>query len=400
MAPLYDFIAINKSNKRVNGILKANTELDLLTELQSNGYTVTKIKEKKEEKPLFQKKIPLKEMSMFCRQLGTMISVGVPIIHSINIIEEQTKNKRFKDILSKVSGDLSVGNTLYQSFVKHDVFFPPLFTKMIRAAEMGGNLENSMQMLAETFHKDLLVNKRIKSALTYPVIVLILAVVLVTLLIIFVLPIFVDMFKGMNVPIPFLTRVLLGIKDFFVSFGLYLLILFSFGGYGLFRWMKSENGREKVDIFLYRIPVIREILRKMAAYRFSQTLQDLYASGVPIESGLETVSDVINNKYVSNALKDVISDVRRGGGITESLEKTKVFPDLLISMVRIGEETGDMETMLGEVSSYSQYELEQGISQFISIIEPLLIVFIGIFVGAIIISVILPMYESMSQINK
>lgn len=400
MAPMYDFTAINKNNSRISGILKANSELDLLTELQGNGYTVTKIREKREEKPFFQKKISLREMSLLCRQLSTMVRVGVPILQALNTIEQQTQNKLLKSILSKVAGDLSVGTTLSRAFEKHDQYFPPLFTKMLRAAEKGGNLENSLALLADTFNKDYLVNKRVKSALTYPIVVLVVAIALVIFLMVFILPIFVDMFKGMDVPLPLLTRMLLGMKDFFTSFGLYLLILLAFGGYWLYKWMKTDQGKEKVDEFLFKIPVVKGIIQKMAAYRFSQTLRDLYASGVPIESSLHTVAQVIGNTYVSKHLKDVIADISRGTGITDALQKTHVFPDLLISMVRIGEETGDMETMLGEVSSYSQYELEQGISQFVSLIEPLMIVFIGVFVGLIVISVVLPMYESMSQIGQ
>lgn len=400
MAPLYDFTAINKNNKRVSGILKASNELDLLTELHSNGYTVTRVREKKEEKPFLQRRIKLKEMSMFCRQLGTMVRVGVPIIHSINTIKEQSDDKRFQGILDKVAGDLSVGNTLSRSFEKHERFFPPLFTKMIRAAEAGGNLEGALNMLAETFEKDYLVNRRVRGALTYPSVVLGFAIVMVTFLIIFILPIFVDMFKGMNVPIPFLTRMLLGIKDFVASFGLYISIALFFAIYGIYKWIRTEKGREKVDIFLYRIPIVKGILQKMAAYRFSQTLRDLFASGVPIESALQTVADVINNKVVSKAIREAINDVSRGTGITEALEKTGVFPDLLITMVRIGEETGDMETMLGEVSSFSQYELEQGINQLVSLIEPIMVIAVGVLVGGIVISIILPMYEGMSQIGK
>lgn len=396
MAPMYDFTAINKNNSRISGILKANSELDLLTELQGNGYTVTKIREKREEKPFFQKKISLREMSLLCRQLGTMVRVGVPILQALNTIEQQTENKLLKSILSKVAGDLSVGMTLSQAFEKHDQYFPPLFTKMLRAAEKGGNLDSSLGLLAETFNKDYLVNKRVKSALTYPIVILVVAIILVIFLMAFILPIFVDMFKGMNVPLPLLTRIMLGIKDFFVSFGLYLLVPIAFGGYWFFQWMKTDKGKETVDEFLFKIPIVKGILQKVASYRFSQTLRDLYASGVPIESSLHTVAQVIGNKHISNALREVIADISRGTGITDALEKAHVFPDLLISMVRIGEETGDMETMLGEVSSYSQYELEQGINQAVSLIEPLMIVFIGVFVGAIVISVILPIYESMS----
>jgi len=399
MAPMYDFTAINKNNSRISGILKANSELDLLKELQGNGYTVTKIREKKEEKPFFQKKISLKEMAMLCRQLGTMVRVGVPILQALNTIERQTDNKLLKNILSKVAGELSVGTTLSTAFEKHDQYFPPLFTKMLRVAEKGGNLENSLALLAETFNKDYLVNKRIKSALTYPIVVLVVAIALVIFLMVFILPIFVDMFKGMDVPLPLLTRILLGIKDFFVSFGLYLLILLGFAGYFLFQWIKTDKGKETIDELLLKIPIVKGILQKVAAYRFSQTLRDLYASGVPIESSLQTVSQVIGNKYISKHLQEVIADIGRGTGITEALEKADIFPDLLISMVRIGEETGDMETMLGEVSNYSQYELEQGINQFVSLIEPLMIIFIGVFVGMIVISVILPIYESMSQIG-
>ena len=271
---------------------------------------------------------------------------------------------------------------------------------MIRAAETGGNLENSLGMLAETFQKDFLVNKRVKSALTYPSVVLGFALVMLTFLIIFILPTFVDMFKGMNVPIPFLTRVLLGIEGFVVSFGIYILIGLFFAVYGIYKWIKTEKGREKVDIFLYRIPIIKGILQKMAAYRFSQTLRDLFSSGVPIESALGTVAEVINNKVISNAIRAAINDVSQGIGITEALDKTGVFPDLLITMVRIGEETGDMETMLGEVSSYSQYELEQGINQLVSLIEPVMVIGVGFLVGGIVISIILPLYEGMSQIGK
>lgn len=400
MGQIYEFLARSQNGDRVKGRIEANSKINVIRSLQDNGYFPTHIEEKKEERPLFQRKVPLKELVLVCRQLGTMVRTGVPIIQAIQTIKKQIKNKRLGEILDSVIRDIANGDTLAEAFHKHQQYFPLLFIKLLFAAEASGNLDEVLHTLAESFQKEIKLRSKLKNAFTYPTFILIFAIIMITGLIIFVLPTFVSMFKNTGVELPFITRVLIGMNQFFAQNGWFVLMGLMIILFLVIRWGKSEAGRNKVDYLVCQLPIIGDMLNKHVTFRFSLTLYDLQSSGVLIEKSLQIVSEVITNSYFSKKIQMVREQVIKGSSIANALEQSGIFPHVLVSMVRIGEESGELDTMLKDVSEYSQDELDQKISETTAFIEPLLLIVVGLFIGLAIIGILLPMYDGMMNIGK
>lgn len=400
MSQIYEFLARSQNGKRIKGHMEANSKITVIRNLQENGYIPTHIEEKKEERPLFQRKVPLKELALVCRQLSTMVRTGVPIIQALQTVKMQIKNKKLHEILDSVTRDLANGNTVSEAFNKHQQYLPLLFVKLLYAAEVSGNLDDVLHTLAESFQKDIKVRSKLKNAFSYPIFILIFATIMVTALITFVLPTFVGMFKNTGAELPLLTKMLIVMNQFVMHYGLFLLIGFVFMILLVMHWVQTKEGRQKVDYLIGHLPLIGDMMNKHVTYRFSQTLHDLQSSGVLIERSLQIVSEVITNSYYSKRIQIVRDQVMKGSDIATALEKSEIFPHVLVSMVRIGEESGELDVMLKDVSEYSQDELDQKISELTAFIEPLLLIVVGLFIGLAIIGILLPMYDGMMNIGK
>lgn len=400
MSKIYEFTARSQNGKRMKGRMEANSKLTVIRNLQDNGYIPTQIEEKKEERPLFQRKVPLKELAMVCRQLSTMIRTGVPIIQALQTVKKQIKNKRFYGILDSVIRDLADGDTVAEAFHKHQQYFPLIFVKLLYAAEVSGNLDEVLYTLAESFQKDIKVRTKLRNAFSYPIFILLFAMIMITALIIFVLPTFVNMFKNTGAELPFLTKLLIGMNQFMMHNGVFLVIGLVCILWLLIHWGKTPEGKRKVDYLICHLPIIGDMVNKHVTFRFSQTLKDLQSSGVLIERSLQIVSEVITNSYYSERIRKVRDQVMKGSGIAASLEKSGIFSYVLVSMVRIGEESGELDVMLKDVSEFSQNELDQKISEITAFIEPLLLIIVGLFIGLAIMGILLPMYDGMMNIGK
>ncbi len=395
MPRLYEFTVRDTDGRKLQGVLRAKSEMDLIRQLQLKGYTITAIKEKQSQASRYARKIPAKDVAIMCRQLSTTLRVGIPIIEGIKKISKESGNARLKSVLDQAVNDLSSGMTLSATFAKHTGSFPSLLVKMLQVAEASGNLEHVLHLLSDTFRKEYLIMKKIKGAFIYPVFVLSFALIVVNLLMIYTLPVFQNMFADADAALPWITKTLLYLQQFFARYGLFTVMGIILLFIALAKWFTTENGRRFRDYVLLHLPLVAKFVKKVETYRFSQTLRDLYASGIPIEKALQITSEVAGNKYFSEAISHARDAVRRGKQMSETLIQSPLFPDLLISMVKVGEETGELETLLQEVSEYMQNELEEEINQLVALIEPTLIILVGIMVAAMMAAIIIPMYDSM-----
>lgn len=399
MSQLYRYSVRNYQGKRITGILEAQSPEDLIRELDSHGYIVTEIKPVKTES-LFQRRWDPKELAVLCHQLSTVIRVGIPIVEGLRKIQQQIGDPHMEKVVGRISEDIFNGQSLTLAFEKQGRYFPPLLVKMLQAGEMTGNMDHVFQLLAEKYRRDYEVQKKIKSAVTYPAIVLIFSFILVGALTLFALPAFTQMFERSQTELPLLTRFVLGIREGIMSHGLLISTFLITAGFAGLQWFSSVRGRRQLDWMNLHVPFISSYIKKLTTYRFSQTLRDLYASGIPIQQALYMVSEAIDHAIIGQAIKAAAVEVGKGKGITEALTDTEMFGGFFLSMVHIGEETGDMEGMLEEVAQYTRAELEQSINQALSLIEPVLIIAVGIMVGGIILSILLPMYDGMMMINR
>lgn len=399
MSQLFQYAVRNYQGKRITGILEAQSPEELIRELDSHGYIVTEIRPAKTER-LFQRRWDLKGLATFCQQLSTVIRVGIPIVEGLGKIQQQMADPQMEKIVHRIREDISNGKSLTLAFEKQGSFFPPLLVKMLQAGEMGGNVDHIFQLLAEKYRRDYEVQKKLKSAITYPAIVFIFSLILIMALTMFALPAFTQMFERSQTELPLLTRIVLSIREGIISHGLIIITLLIIAGFAGLQWHSSEKGRRQLDWMTLHLPFISGYIQKLMTYRFSQTLRDLYASGIPIQDALHMVSQAIDHAIIGQAVKEAAIEVGKGKGITQALTNTGMFGGFLLSMVHIGEETGDMEGMLEEVAQYTRAELEQSINQALSLIEPVLIILVGVVVGGIILSILLPMYDGMMMVNR
>ncbi|MGO4890564.1 type II secretion system F family protein [Anaerobacillus sp. MEB173] len=396
----YKFFARDNYGKRINGKMEAHSPLEIVRKLEGTGYTVTRVEEKKHDRNLFEKKVSLKELAVLCRQLSTMVRTGVPIIEALNTIGGLVKDKTLKQMLPQISEDIADGSTLAGAFEKHNNHLPPIFVNMLRSAEVSGDLDHTLNVLAENFQNDHKVRSKVKSALAYPIVIIIFANAMIFGLITFALPTFIGMFEGTDTPLPLITQILIVINRFITNQGIILFITLIILTVIGVKWGTTESGRRAIDYSLMKLPLVGDLVTKTVVYRFSQSLRDLYESGISVDESLAMTSKIVNHSYFSKSIDRAREEIRKGADIASSLDKSGLFPPVLISMLRVGENTGDLNTLLTDVATYSQRELEQKIDLFISLIEPILIVSIGIVVGGVIVGILLPMYDGMLLINK
>ncbi len=399
MGQIYQFSARDNNGRLLRGDIEAYSEQDLIRRLENSGYTVTHIEEKQEHR-LFQKKIPNKELAFFCRQLSSMIRTGVPIIQAINLVEAQVKNKKLKEISGLVTNDLLNGENLSKAFQKHGRFFPPLFINMLFASEESGELDHVLDLLADSFQSTHQVTGKVKAAFAYPIVIIIFANIVSLGLILYALPTFLTMFENSKAELPIITKILLLIHNGLMNYGLILLILLVLLVLMGMKLMSNPTVRKWVDFQLIKIPFVGKLVTDVMVYRFSQCVHDLFKSGISIDRSLDITAKIISNKYFSNEISDISEEIRSGVEFGSALEKRTIFPSILVSMVKVGEETGDLDQLLDDLANYTKSELELKVNQMTSLIEPFLLIVIGLMVGSIIIGILLPMYDGMSMINN
>jgi type IV pilus assembly protein PilC len=377
--------------------------------LQEQKFTVINIKEKSataaqtDVLAWYQKlkKVNEQALTVFSRQFATMINAGLAMVRCLDILSEQTEDKKLQQVLVQVRKDVEGGSTLSNALAKHPNVFSTLYTSMVKAGEMGGVLDEVLERLANFMEKDFSLKKKVKSALTYPVVILVMAIGIVFFLVTYILPTFVSLFEGMNLALPLPTRILIGVTKAARN-PLYIipgLIMLGVGGFLINRYVQTPVGKKQFDLLKLNVPVFGLLNKKVAISRFCRTLGTLLSSGVPIMQALEIVGKASGNEIIAGTVNKIRESIREGESIASPLGASGMFPPMVTQMVAVGEETGNLDAMLSKISDFYDTEVEYLLSSLTSMLEPIMIVGMGVIVGFIVISIFMPLYQIIGQMS-
>ena len=395
--PHYKWVAESRKGKILKGELEANNEKTALLQLRRRNLRVKKIKPK--SKDLFgnisfmQPKVTKKDLVIFTRQFSTMLDAGLPLVQGLNILAEQMDNKTFKNILKQVVNDVEGGSSLGEALGKHPKVFDDLFVNLVAAGEVGGILDSIFQRLATYIEKVEKLKSQIKGAMAYPLVVISIAILVVGVILIFVIPIFEDMFADFGSALPLPTQLVVKTSHFLKRNILYfisaILIIFFF----FKKYRNSKGGRKKTDALLLKLPVIGLILKKIAIARFARTLGTMISSGVPILEALEIVAKTSGNIVLEEVILDIRGSVAGGQTISEPLSESDMFPGMVVQMISVGEATGALDTMLVKIADFYDDEVDTAVAAMTSMLEPILMIFLGGSIGGIVVAMYLPIFK-------
>jgi type IV pilus assembly protein PilC len=393
--PVFTYQGKNRAGVKVSGEQMANNKAELASLLKRQQISVTKMSEKGKEfnLPSFGSGVKSEEIAIFTRQFSVMIDAGLPLVQCLEILGGQQENKVFQKVLHGTRAAVEGGATLSAAMRQFDRVFDALYVNMVEAGETGGILDTILQRLSAYIEKNVKLKRAVKSALIYPTVVLLVAAGVITLLLVKVVPIFANLFVSLEVQLPLPTRIVIGLSHFVGSiFGFLILVLFIVGALGLRFWYGTETGRMAIDRALLRIPLIGILLRKIAVARFTRTLGTLISSGVPILEGLEITARSSGNAVVEKALLDTRKALEAGRTLADPLKETDVFPGMVTQMISVGEQTGAMDAMLQKIADFYEDEVDSAVKDLLAAMEPAMIVFLGLVVGGIVISMYLPLF--------
>lgn len=407
MSLAYDYRGRDGAGKLVKGRLDASSEGAVVQRLRGMGVSPIAITEAKAgtglqteiKIPGFEKGVGLKDLAIMSRQASTMLSSGLSLLRALSILADQTDNKKLKDILGKVRDDVERGVSFSDAVAKYPVDFPPIMINMIRAGETGGFLDQAMDSIATNFEKEHKLRSTIKSAMTYPVVVLCMSLIAVVIMLVFIVPIFQNMFASLGGQLPLPTMMLVWLSHAMVYVGPVLAVAIVLGW---FWWRANKNSdrvRGAIDPLKLRLPVFGQLNRKIVMARFARNLSNMIGAGVPILEALQIAGQVSNNFVVERALHRVSESVRKGESIAAPLERETVFPTMVAQMIAVGEDAGSMELMLERIAVFYDNEVEASTEALTSLIEPLLIGFLGVVVGGMIVALYLPIFQISSLVK-
>jgi type IV pilus assembly protein PilC len=404
--PTYAYSVRDAAGVLRNGTSEAENPDVLARRLREQGFVISEIKQtraKKSSSGSFLdnlQKIKLTELSVMCRQFSTMVDAGVSLVRCLSVLSEQTQNARLRRILGELQKEVEAGQTLSKSMAKYPGVFNNLFIGLIRAGEVGGVLEETLQRLSTFLEKDVELRRKVKSALTYPTIVVIFAVAIVVGLCTFVVPKFIQLFKDLGVKeFPALTLGLMAFSDFLVHKTILLIIICGVTYVAFKAFIKTRFGMYAFDRFKLKVPVFGKLNHKVSLARFSRTLGTLLVSGVPILQALETVAGTVSNVVMADAIMEARARIREGDRIGDPLIKSKLFPPMVIHMISIGEESGALDAMLAKIADFYEDEVDAALASLAAAIEPLLIVFMGVAVLLIVLGMFMPMVALIQNLS-
>jgi type IV pilus assembly protein PilC len=396
----FEYKVRDRAGKIKTGKLDAETQAQVATKLKSMGYAPVSITQanagmnKELSIPGFgKKKVGLKDLAVFSRQFATMVNSGLSLLRALNILVEQTENKELARVLGEVRNDIETGNSLSSGMAKHPDVFPPLMVNMCKAGEVGGFLDSVMLQIANNYEAETRLRGKVKSAMTYPVVVFCLAIVAVIGMLLFIVPVFVGLFKTLGGTLPLPTRILVAMSTG-LKLGIIPLIVLFFVGSSLWRkYKRTEQVRNVVDPLKLKLPVFGELFRKIALTRFARNLGTMMASGVPILQSLDIVAETTGNIVLERATRAVQESVRTGEALAKPLLDHPVFPPMVVQMMAVGEETGALDTMLHKIAEFYDQEVEATTESLTALIEPLMIAFLGAIVGSMIVALYMPIFK-------
>ena len=370
--------------------------------LRGKGVLTTAIKEKpagaaKEKK--IGGKVKDREMAIFTRQFSTMIDAGLPLVQCLNILAEQSESKNLRDVTTRIARDVEAGSSLADAFGKHPRTFDDLFTNMIEVGESGGILDVVLQRLSVYIEKAAALRRKVKAAMIYPLTIVSVAAIVVIFMLTFVIPTFASMFKNLGADLPLPTKIVLWLSNFVQSYILLILAALAAGIYALRRYYRTEAGQMVIDALLLKLPVFGVLIRKVAVARFTRTLGTLISSGVPILEGLRITARTAGNKVVEKAVLTTRAVVTAGGTITEPLKTSTVFPPMVIQMINVGEQTGALDAMLAKIADFYDDEVDTAVGALTALLEPLMIVFLGVVIGGLVVAMYLPIFRLVTLVK-
>jgi type IV pilus assembly protein PilC len=400
--PIYKWEGKTAKGAIKKGEMEAPSEAAIRIHLRQQNIVPTKVLTKGKEFKIslpFKKKVNQRSIAVFTRQLATMIDAGLPLVQSLEILSQQQESKAFKNIIREIREDVEGGSTFAGALKKHPVTFNELYTNLVVAGEEGGILDNILNRLANYIEKSEALRKKVKSALIYPATIIGVAVIVVMILMIFVIPVFETMFKsaGQTLPLPTLIVLTLSkmIKKYVVILIPALILLF----YMAKKYYQTQNGRAVIDRLLLKLPVFGALFKKIAVARFSRTLGTLVSSGVPILDGLTIVSRTSGNRTIETAILNARTSIREGETIAEPLSRSGIFPPMVIQMISVGESTGALDSMLSKIADFYEEEVDIAVANLTSLLEPFLMIFLGVVIGGVVISMYLPIFNMASAVG-
>ena len=400
--PVFTYRGTNRAGAAVAGEMTASNKTELQSLLRRQQITPTRMSEKGKEfnLPTFGGGVDSKELAIFTRQFSVMIDAGLPLVQCLEILSSQQENKTFQKVLAGTRGAVEGGSTLSAAMKQYPKVFDPLYSNMVEAGETGGILDTILQRLAAYIEKNVKLQRAVKSALVYPIGVLTIAAAVITLLLWKVVPVFATLFAGLGVDLPLPTRIVIGLSHFVGSiFGFLIFVAVIGSVVGLKVWYGTRGGRMAIDTIILKLPVLGLLMRKIAVARFTRTLGTLISSGVPILEGLDITARTSGNAVIEKALNQVRKSLEEGKSLTDPLKESEVFPGMVTQMIAVGEQTGAMDAMLQKIADFYEEEVDAAVKDLLTALEPIMIVFLGLVVGGVVISMYLPLFSLIGKLS-
>jgi len=392
----------NRSGQFQEGVLLADSKDAAAAVLRRQNIQVSALREKGRQIPLIPKfpgRVDQKQVSIFTRQFSVMLDAGLPLVQCLEILGEQQESKTFQDIIGSVRSDVEQGASLADAMRKHPKAFDNLFVNMVAAGEAGGILDVILQRLSTYLEKIVKLKNQVKSAMIYPVTIIVIAIGVVWIILWKVIPVFASMFAGLGGELPWLTRIIVQASEFVGSYSWLIAIAMMVIAAGVRQYHKTERGKRQIDGLILKIPVIGMLLRKIAVSRFCRTLSTLTSSGVPILDGLEITAKTAGNSVIEDGIMAVRKSVEEGKSLSGPLAETKLFPSMVVQMINVGEQTGALDQMLSKIADFYEDEVDTAVAGLVKLLEPIMIVVLGVIIGTIVTAMSLPMYSILSEIG-
>jgi type IV pilus assembly protein PilC len=397
--------AWDQSGRLETGVMEADTPRVAAASLQARGYLVTSVIEQEQVVGAVRQvqrffRINRQDLVLFTRQLATMLSAGLPIVTALNVLEEQAADRRFREIIHTVRGGIERGGTLSGEIARHPAAFFSFYVNTVRSGEVSGVLDTALNYLADYLEREYDLVQRVRTAATYPLVVLIFTMLVAVGAVLFIVPVFVGVFQSFRVPLPLITRIMLAVSHGVRTYGVVGLVALGLLAIGASAARRSEAGQRAFDAWVLRMPVLGPLVHRLALARFGRSMAVVIRSGIPILEGLAVVATALGNRVVGAAFEASREQMRAGQPMADAMRKQPLIPTMVVQMVRVGEETGAMEEVLGKVADFYEREVDNTVKRFASVVEPILIVCVGGVVFLVALSVLLPIWTLISSLPR
>jgi len=397
----FKYRVMNSDGEKIEGNYEADSKDEVIDFISGNGYYPLLIEEISESKTIqinFNSKVKLKDLSIFCRQFYTMLNAGVPILTCLDILSNQIENKKLRQATKEINEEVEKGGVLSDAMKKHTDIFPELLVSLVTSGEASGNIDSIMLRMATHYEKENKTTNKVKSAMIYPIVLGLVAIGSIVFILTSVMPTFTEIFKESGTVLPWSTRFLLGFSDLIQKNWIFIIVLIGIVIFGLNTFLKTEGGKLAASKLKLKLPVLKKLNQMIIVSRFTRTLSTLIASGIQLVDALKIVSEVTGNKVSEKVLLKIRDNVMRGESLYSSMRESEIFPPMLYSMIKIGEETGSLDDILNKTADFYDEELETIIQTSVALMEPILIVVMGLVIGFMIVSIMLPLFNSYTQI--